>query len=119
MSAILEARGLSAGYGPTRVLSDVDLEVHEGGITAVLGRNGVGKTTLMKALVGLLPALSGKVVLRGQDVTAKGADHRARSGIGLVPQGREIFPRLTVEENLQVALDARGDRKGIPWDRIV
>jgi urea transport system ATP-binding protein len=119
MTSILSAAGLSTGYGTTQVLSGVDLEVPEGSITAVLGRNGVGKTTLMKTLAGTLPAFTGTVTLRGRDITKDRADARARAGIGLVPQGREIFSRLTVAENLELALDARRDRSPVPWDRIL
>ena len=119
MDTILSAKGLSAGYGGTRVLTEIDLDVPEGSITAVLGRNGVGKTTLMKTLAGLMPALSGTVTFRGRDITRESADARARAGIGLVPQGREIFPKLTVAENLEVALDARRDRSPVPWEKIL
>ncbi|HXP90882.1 MAG TPA: urea ABC transporter ATP-binding subunit UrtE [Fibrobacteria bacterium] len=119
MTAILSTSGLSSGYGTTQVLSGIDLEVPEGSITAVLGRNGVGKTTLMKTLAGVLPALGGTTTYRGRDITKDRADARARAGIGLVPQGREIFSRLTVAENLELALDARRDRSPVPWERIL
>jgi urea transport system ATP-binding protein len=119
MTSILTAAGLSSGYGTTQVLSGIDLDVPEGSITAVLGRNGVGKTTLMKTLAGILPAFTGAVTFRGRDITKDRADARARAGIGLVPQGREIFSRLTVAENLELALDARRDRSPVPWERIL
>jgi urea transport system ATP-binding protein len=119
MTSILSATGLSSGYGTTQVLSGIDIDVPEGSITAVLGRNGVGKTTLMKTLAGILPAFTGTVAFRGRDITKDRADARARAGIGLVPQGREIFPRLTVWENLELAQDARRDRSPVPWERIL
>jgi len=97
-------------YGGSHTLWDVDLEVPAGGCVCLMGRNGVGKTTLLKVIMGLLPAASGKI--RFGDVELSGArpDARARAGIGYVPQGREIFPALTVEENLMVGRRALGGR---------
>lgn len=106
---LIEASGLCAGYGDARVLNGVDLAVGEGEIVALLGRNGMGKTTTVKALMGLLPAMAGSVRLSGQDVTRLPAHARARAGLGLVPEGRRIFPNLTVEENLR-ATAATGGR---------
>ncbi len=101
-------------YGGSHILRDVSLEVAPGQVTAVLGRNGVGKTTLLKAIMGLVPLASGRVLFGGRDLTRAPPYARARAGIGYVPQGREIFPRLTVEENLVVGLRARGRRGALP-----
>ena len=97
---LLEVRGLRAGYGATPILQGVDFSIRKGEIAAIIGRNGVGKTTLMKCLIGLLPATDGTILYDREDVTAEGANLRARRGIGYIPQGRGIFPRLTVGENL-------------------
>lgn len=99
---------LDVHYGGSRILRDVSLQVPSGSIVAVMGRNGVGKTTLLKAIMGLLTPSKGRVFLAGEDVTALTADKRTRRGLGYVPQGREIFPRLTVRENLEIGLQARG-----------
>jgi urea transport system ATP-binding protein len=87
----------------------VDLELQQGECLCLMGRNGVGKTTLLKAIMGLLPLKSGSIEFSGRQLSGRAAELRARSGIGYVPQGREIFPQLTVEENLQVGLQARAD----------
>lgn len=99
---ILEVRDLNVSYGRTPVLRDVDLDIDDGEIVGVMGRNGAGKTTLLRSLIGELFPESGRIVFRGEDVTDRRADERARLGIGYIPQGREIFPRLTVEENLRM-----------------
>lgn len=99
---LLEANSLHTGYGGTPILQGIDLAVSKGDIVAVIGRNGVGKTTLLKCLIGLLPATNGRINYRGADLTGLSADQRARQGIGYIPQGREVFPRMTVEENLLV-----------------
>lgn len=111
---MLRISGLSAGYAGSRVLHAVDLEVPSRGVVCVMGRNGVGKTTLLKCVMGLLPAWSGRIEIDGRDVTRLRADERARGGVGYVPQGREIFASLTVAENLMIGLKARGVRGGIP-----
>jgi branched-chain amino acid transport system ATP-binding protein len=114
---LLAVRGLHAGYGGSEVLHGVDLEVGAGEVVALLGRNGMGKTTLVRAICGLHPARGGEVVFRGMRVEA-GAPHRiARRGLGLVPEGRQIFANLTVEEHLSAferprAGSAAGDRAG-------
>lgn len=105
---MLRVEGLSTGYGETRVLRDVSLEVPDGSVVCLMGRNGVGKTTCLKAVIGLLRAWNGRIALGDQDVTRCTPDERARRGIGYVPQGREIFPSLTVEENLRIGLEAAG-----------
>lgn len=105
-------------YGGTQILWDLDLDIAEGSCTCIMGRNGVGKTTLLKCLMGLLPVSSGEMRIDGEDFTSKSAESRARHGIGYVPQGRDIFPLLTVEENLRAGLGARRDKsKKIP-DKI-
>jgi urea ABC transporter ATP-binding protein UrtE len=102
MKPILSTSGLRSGYGTGDVLQDISIEVNPGEIVGVLGRNGMGKSTLMRTAIGLLPARAGSLVFEGVDITREGADARARRGIGYVPQGREIFPHLTVLENLQM-----------------
>lgn len=97
---LLEVRGLRAGYGATPILQGVDFSVGKSEIVAIIGRNGVGKTTLMKTLIGLLPATGGTISYNDTNVTTESANVRARRGIGYIPQGRGIFPRLTVSENL-------------------
>jgi urea transport system ATP-binding protein len=117
---MLEVNAINVYYGESRVLRDVDLKVGPGRLTALMGRNGVGKTTLLKSVIGLLPARSGSVSLEGRNLTALAPEMRARGGIAYVPQGREIFPKLTVEENLAMGLEARpGPRpKKIPKDEV-
>ncbi len=98
----LTVSSLYAGYGAGSILQGIDLDIHPGEIVATLGRNGVGKTTLMKAIIGLLKVEAGTITFRGENITHLSADKRARRGIGYIPQGREIFPDLTVEENLRM-----------------
>lgn len=99
---ILDVAGLGAGYGATPVLQGVDLAVGRGEIVALVGRNGVGKTTTMRCLIGLVRATAGHIRFAGEDLTRVAADVRARRGIGYIPQGRDVFPRMTVQENLAV-----------------
>ena len=108
-------RGIEQFYGGTQILWDLSLSVGSGSSVSILGRNGVGKTTLLKSLMGVIPISAGKIILNGEDFTKQPVSSRARHGVGFVPQGRDIFPSLTVEENLQVGLKARGDRlRNIP-----
>ncbi len=99
---ILEVDNLIAGYQTANVLRGVSITLTKGEIVSVIGRNGVGKTTLVRAIIGLLRARSGRVLFAGNDVTGDSADVRAKKGIGYVPQGREIFADLTVQENLRM-----------------
>jgi branched-chain amino acid transport system ATP-binding protein len=99
---VLDVKGLRASYGATPILQGVDLTVRKGEIVSLIGRNGVGKTTTMRCLMGLLRTRGGSVHLRGQEIAALSSDARARLGIGYVPQGREVFARMTVAENLMV-----------------
>ena len=101
---ILSTLALRAGYGGKPVLQGLEIEVREGEIVAVIGRNGVGKSTLMKSLIGLVPAMSGSIVYRGEAIELLPAHKRARLGMGYVPQGRDVFPRLTVAENIAVGV---------------
>ena len=103
---MLSVHGLDQYYGGSHTLRGIDLEVPAGSCTALLGRNGVGKTTLLRCLIGELPVRSGSVQLGGEDVTRLPSYQRARRGMGYVPQGRDIFSRLTVSENLSVGESA-------------
>ncbi|VTU19215.1 ABC transporter ATP-binding protein [Variovorax sp. PBL-E5] len=99
---MLEVEGLVAGYGPTRVIHGLSLQVRAGGVTALLGANGAGKTTLMKTLCGLLPVQGGTLRFLGEDIGRSAADRRVLAGLVLVPEGRMVFPTLTVHENLRL-----------------
>jgi len=101
---MLSVERLDVAYGGSQVLWGVDLKVPQGEVVCLMGRNGVGKTTVLRAIMGLLPVRAGRIVLGGQDITRWPSDRRARAGLGYVPQGREIFPHLSVEENLRMAL---------------
>lgn len=107
---MLKISGLDFYYGESHILRNVDLTVPRGQMICLIGRNGVGKTTLLKNIIGLLSPRSGAIAYDDQTINSLTADHRARIGIGYVPQGREIIPRLTVKENLIVGLEALGKR---------
>jgi urea transport system ATP-binding protein len=107
---VLEVAGLCAAYGRTPVLRGVDMTIAKGQIVSLIGRNGVGKTTTMRCLIGLLRATSGRILFQGQPITDLPADERARLGIGYIPQGRQVFPRMTVEENIRVSLLANAGK---------
>jgi branched-chain amino acid transport system ATP-binding protein len=115
---VLEVHGLKAGYGGTRILHGVDFTVGRGEIVAIIGRNGAGKSTLMKALIGLLEASEGTILFEREDITTEPADARARRGIGYIPQGREIFPRLTVWENLVMGTGINQGRRDPCFDLV-
>ena len=106
---MLKVQNLNQFYGESHTLWDVNLDVLAGNCTCLMGRNGVGKTTLLKSIMGLLPVESGSIDLDGDELADKPPEMRAHKGIGYVPQGREIFTQLSVEENLRVGLLARGD----------
>ena len=112
---MLNISGLNQFYGESHILWNLEMTVTQGACTCLMGRNGVGKTTLLKCVMGLLPTKSGSMDMLGQDIANFKAERRAELGIGYVPQGREIFPLMTVEENLKIGLGARKDRaKKIP-----
>jgi len=119
METLLKIEHLDTYYGESQILRNINLQIRKGAITTIMGRNGVGKSTLLKTLTGLLKAAKGKILYKGNDITDEAADKRARSGIGYVPQGREIFPKLSVLENLQLGLEARRDKlRKVPEDEI-
>ena len=111
MSALLQLTNVETDIGGSRILRGVTLEVNAGELVALMGRNGVGKTTTLKSITGVLPVRSGTITFDGQPLGKMSIDARARAGIGYVPQGRDIFPHLTIEENLHVGLVVHG-RKG-------
>lgn len=112
---MLKIQGLQAGYGHSKVLYDVSLEVKEGELVTLMGRNGMGKTTTIRTMMGLLEAMSGRVEIAGRDTTRYRPEKVARLGVGLVPEGRQIFPTLTVRENL-VATASNRSKRASAWD---
>jgi urea transport system ATP-binding protein len=106
---VLNLESINQYYGESHTLWDIEMNVKEGECTCLMGRNGVGKTTLLKCIMGLLPVREGIIRYLDNDLTKLTAEHRAHMGIGYVPQGRQIFPLLTVEENLRIGLQARRD----------
>jgi len=112
---MFEVSGINQSYGESHIIRNAALRVDAGGCTCLMGRNGVGKSTLLKVIMGLLPATTGSIKLDGTDIAGRPAELRARIGIGYVPQGREIFPQLDVEENLRIGLVAvKKKQKEIP-----
>ena len=111
MSTLLHLKNVEADIAGSRILRGVDLEVRPGEVVALMGRNGVGKTTTLKTITGILPVRTGEIVFEGLPIHRLATDVRARLGIGYVPQGRDIFPHMTVEENLRIGLVVHG-RKG-------
>ena len=105
---MFEIQGLNVSYGDSQVLWDVNLSVPAGRVVCLMGRNGVGKTTLLKTIMGLLKPRSGTLTFQNEPLTTLPSDHRAKRGIGYVPQGRDIFPDMTVLENLRIGLIAQG-----------
>ncbi len=118
MSALLELQSVETDIGGSRILRGVTLTVNSGEVVALMGRNGVGKTTTLRSITGLRPIRSGTITLAGQRIDKLAVDARARAGIGYVPQGRDIFPHLTIEENLQVGLVVHG-RRGAEAKRML
>ena len=111
---MLKVEAVHQFYGGSHILRGVSFEAAPGKVTAILGRNGVGKTTLLKAIMGLVPVTSGRVAFGGEDLTRAPSHRRVRAGIAYVPQGREIFPRLTVQENLMMGLASRPRGTAVP-----
>lgn len=112
---MLQIKNINQYYGQSHILWDLSLNLKEGTCGCLIGRNGVGKTTLLKCITGILPVRDGVIEFNGNNINKLSTEARARSGIGFVPQGREIFPLLTVEENLKISLGARSDKlKTIP-----
>jgi len=118
MTDLMNLRSVSAAYGKGQVLWDVAFDLKAGDAVTVLGRNGVGKTTLIRTIMGQIPVSGGYIYWHGDEITAMGAHQRSRAGIGFVLQGRHIFPNLTVRENLEVGLSALA-RKGFKGPRKV
>lgn len=120
MSALLSVAGLEAAYGPSQVLFGVDLTVGAGEVVTLIGRNGMGKTTTVKSIMGMLRPKGGEVTFAGENLTGLPSHKVAKVGLGLVPEGRQIFPNLTVRENL-VATAANRRRLAEPWtfERVV
>lgn len=112
---MLRIEGLNQFYGQSHILWDMNFEIKQGSCACLMGRNGVGKTTFLKCLMGLLPTKTGEIHFDNQLINKLSTEQRARQGLGYVPQGREIFPLLTVEENLKISLGARKDKaKQVP-----
>src|ERR1700730_2660687 len=112
-TTMLDVRNLNVAYGQSEVLHGIDLKVEPGEIVAVVGRNGMGKSTLMKSLIGVMPIKSGQVSVDGSDVTALPSHARVKRGLAYVPQGRQIFGTMTVRENIETGLVVTG-RQDIP-----
>lgn len=117
MTALLEIRNLETFYGPIMALRGVSLEVHKGRVVTVLGANGAGKTTLLKTLSGIMDPEKGSILFEGQEIQGKEPHKVVRAGIVHVPEGREVFPLLTVEENLALGAYTRSDKAEIARDR--
>jgi len=116
--SLLEVEGLAVHYGGIRAVKGIDLTVAQGEVVCLIGANGAGKTTCMRALAGLLPAAAGTIRYAGDDVTALPVHRRAQRGLSMVPEGRGVFPRLTVAENLRMGAYFRTDSVGIAADLV-
>jgi urea transport system ATP-binding protein len=116
---MLSVQNLSVSYDGSRILRSVSLKVPDRSLVCLMGRNGVGKTTTLKAITGLVRADEGTIDLAGKNLTSLKPDHRARSGLGYVPQGRDIFPNLTVWENLKISLVVHGAKANGQVDRVL
>jgi branched-chain amino acid transport system ATP-binding protein len=117
---VLEVEEIHTFYEDSHILQGISLKVDDGEVAAVLGRNGAGKTTLIRSIIGFTPCRSGRILFNGIDITHKPAYEIARLGIGLIPQGRRIFPSLTVKENLEIAMRSRGEAgpESWTWDKL-
>jgi branched-chain amino acid transport system ATP-binding protein len=116
MPALLETRGLHAGYGETRVLHGIDFSVEQGGVTALLGANGAGKTTTLRAICGMVRTTGGEILLANERIDGKATEDIVQRGVAHVPDGRGTFVELTVEENLRLGAFIRNDRAGVAED---
>ncbi len=114
--SLLEVEGLAVHYGGIRAVKGIDLSVGEGEVVCLIGANGAGKTTTLRALAGILPPTGGRIRYAGEDLLGVPAHRRVRHGLAMVPEGRGVFPRLTVEENLRMGAYFRTDRDGIEAD---
>jgi ABC-type branched-subunit amino acid transport system ATPase component len=114
--ALLTLEGVNTYYGKSHILYDVSLEVRAGEVTALLGRNGAGKSSTVKTIMGLAPPATGTVRFAGEVISGRAPEHIARAGVGLVPQGRRLFSGLTVAENLRLGALSRGGGGGVHWD---
>ncbi|WP_088103195.1 urea ABC transporter ATP-binding subunit UrtE [Halalkalibacter urbisdiaboli] len=108
---MLQLKQVEVAYDESTVIRDVSMTVKPGQVVCLMGRNGVGKTTLMKAIMGVLTSKNGQIIYEDEEITKKNPTHRAKKGFGYVPQGREIFSHLTVYENILIGLEARNDKK--------
>ena len=115
---MLSIKGLNQYYGGSHILRDITLEVPQQGVTVLLGRNGVGKTTLLRTIMGVVPLRTGSIELDGKPIDRLNPSQRAKLGIGYVPQGREIFSRLTVEENIRMGMATRPGNEPLPQDLL-
>jgi branched-chain amino acid transport system ATP-binding protein len=118
MSSILSLTDIDVSYGRTPILREVSFDVDDGAVVSLIGRNGVGKTTLMKTVIGLLSPTAGTIMFEDEDVTTMDADDRARLGMGYIPQGRDVFPNLTVEENLRVGEQVNDDTTDYLYEEV-
>lgn len=116
--ALLELRDVTAGYGTTPILRGMDVSVEAGEIVGVMGKNGVGKTTLVKTVMGLVEPTNGTVEFDGATITDRSADERARLGLGYIPQGREVFPKLTVAQNVEMGETINEDEDRLLYDEV-
>ena len=119
MSALLQISGLRAGYGRVPVLHGIDLSVDDGEILGILGHNGMGKSTLLKTLMGIIPASGGSIIFDGEDIVRQRSSGRSQIGIGYVPQGRGIFPNLSVRDNLRMGIAAHDVDEDSAIDRVL
>lgn len=111
---MLKLQQMNSYYGESRIISDLSLDVPKGKIVGLIGRNGVGKSTTLKSIMGLVRTPKGHIMLDGENIVKKPVYERVRMGIGYVPQGRDIFPQMTVEENIELGLQARGGKGSVP-----